>query len=140
MLVSCRPAPSAAPPQTSSWPEVGLPDGAGVGVEFARTPEERAQGLMFRESMPADRGMLFIFEEADYQSFYMKNCFFPQDMIFMDARGRVVDLRENFEPCRVDPCPTYTSKGKALYVLELNAGQAKKHSIKIGSSLKLPKP
>ena len=140
-IVSCRPGTTAPGPAPAAvWPEVKLPDGAAVKVEYARTSEERAQGLMFRQSMATDHGMLFVFEEAEYQSFYMKNCFFPQDMLFLDAKGTVVDLTENFEPCRDDPCRTYTSRQKALYVLELNAGQVKKHGLKIGSALTLPKP
>jgi len=139
ILASCRPAPSATQGAAPAWPEVVLTDGAKVKVEVVATAEERALGLMFRESMPADHGMLFIFETPEFQTFYMKNCFFPQDMVFLDEKGGVVDVKENFEPCRAEPCPTYTSKGKALYVLELNAGQAKKHGIMIGSTLKLPK-
>ena len=139
-VISCRPGATAGPGPATAWPVVRLPDGTDVKVEYARTPEERGQGLMYRQSMPADHGMLFIFEEAEHQSFYMKNCFFPQDMLFLDSTGKVVDLTENFEPCAGDPCRTYTSKQNALYVLELNAGQVKKHGLKIGSALTLPKP
>jgi uncharacterized protein len=140
-LISCRPTPTVpGPAPAAAWPEVRLPDGAAVKVEYARTPEERAQGLMYRQSMAEDHGMLFVFDEAENQSFYMKNCFFAQDMLFLDAKGVVVDLTENFEPCADEPCRTYTSRQKALYVLELNAGQVKKHGIKVGAILKLPKP
>ncbi len=122
-----------------AWPEVRLPDGAVVRVEIVRTPEERAQGLMFRESLPADRGMLFVFEEPDHQSFYMKNCFFPQDWIFMDGSGRVVEVMADRPPCPADPCPTWVSREKALLVLEVNGGAAKRHGIEPGVQLGLPK-
>jgi len=118
---------------------VRLPGGAVIKVEIARSPEERAQGLMFRESIREDQGMLFIFEEPDHQTFYMKNCFFPQDWIFMDAAGRIVDVMEDRPPCPADPCPSWTSTQKALLVLELRAGMAKRHGLKPGVLLGLPK-
>ena len=138
LLISCRPAP---PPSTTApaWPEVRLPGGAAVRVEIARTPEERAQGLMFRESIPEDQGMLFVFDAPDHQSFYMKNCFFPQDWVFLDAGGTVVEVMEDRPPCPADPCPTWTSKARALYVLELRAGAAKRHGLAPGVQLGLPK-
>jgi hypothetical protein len=118
---------------------VRLPDGTPVKVELARTPEERAQGLMFRESMPADRGMLFVFEREEPQTFYMKNCHFPQDWVFLDADGTVTEVMADRPPCPADPCPAWTSKKPALFVLELNAGAAKRHGIEPGARLELPK-
>lgn len=123
----------------AAWPEVRLPGGTLVRVELARTPEEKAQGLMFRESMPEDQGMLFLFDEPGRQSFYMKNCFFAQDWLFLDADGRIVEVMEDRPPCAADPCPTWTSKAEALYVLELRAGMAKRHGLKPGVVLGLPK-
>lgn len=138
LLISCRPVP--APSTTGpAWPEVRLPDGAVVKVELARTPEERAQGLMFRESMPADQGMLFVSAAPERQTFYMKNCFFPQDWVFMDAGGRVVEVMADRPPCPADPCPSWTSAAPAVYCLELNAGMAKRHGVKPGVVLGLPK-
>ncbi|MEJ5165623.1 MAG: DUF192 domain-containing protein [Thermoanaerobaculia bacterium] len=124
-------------PQNSyQWPEVVFPNGKSVKVEIAKTEEERALGLMFRHSLPEDRGMLFIFEKEDFQSFWMKNCFFPLDLIFIDKKGKIVDIKENFEPCKEDPCPTYKSKEKAIYVLEVEGGFVRKNNIKIGIEVK----
>lgn len=138
LLISCGAAP-AERTIAQTQPEVRLPGGAVIRVELARTPEERAQGLMFRESMPEDQGMLFVFDESDYQSFYMKNCFFAQDWLFLDAAGRVVEVMEDRPPCSADPCPTWTSKVKARFVLELRAGTVKRHGLKPGVVLGLPK-
>jgi len=121
-----------------NWPKIQLPNGSFLKVEIAKTEEERALGLMFRHSLPENRGMLFIFEKEEYQSFWMKNCFFPLDLIFMDKNGKIVDIKENFEPCKDDPCPSYKSKEKAKYVLEVNGGFCKKNNIKVGLLLKLP--
>jgi hypothetical protein len=138
LLINCAPAP-ATRAGGPAWPEVRLPDGAIVKVELARTPGERSQGLMFRESMPADRGMLFVFEREEPQSFYMRNCFFPQDWVFLDAAGTVTEVMPDRPPCPADPCPAWTSKGPARYVLELNAGAAKRHGVTPGARLGLPK-
>jgi len=142
LLISCGAAPAHHPGGRTpepAWPEVRLPGGGAIRVELARTPEERAQGLMFRESMPEDQGMLFVFDEPDFQTFYMKNCFFAQDWLFLDAAGRIVDVLEDRPPCHADPCPTWTSKVKARFVLELRAGVAKRYGLKPGVLLGLPK-
>ncbi len=135
LMISCE---KSEDEQKYNWQKIQLPDGKFIKIEIARTEEERALGLMFRHSLPEDRGMLFIFEEEDFQSFWMKNCFFPLDLIFMDKNGKIVDTKENFEPCKEDPCPSYKSKEKAKYVLEVNSNFCKKNNIKIGDSLKLP--
>lgn len=124
-------------PPNPQWPQIKLPGGKIIKVEIVKTEEERALGLMFRYSLPEDRGMLFIFEKEDYQRFWMKNCFFPLDLIFMDRKGKIVDIKENFEPCKEEPCPTYTSKEKSIYVLEVQGGFCKKNNIKTGIELDL---
>lgn len=123
---------------TYKWEYVEFSDKLKIKVEIVKTEEERALGLMFRHSLKEDSGMLFIFEVEDYQSFWMKNCFFPLDIIFLDKNGKIVDIKENFLPCQEDPCPSYQSREKAKYVLEVNAGFSKKNNIKIGQKLKLP--
>ncbi len=121
-----------------NWPLVKFSGEVKVKVEIAKTEEERNLGLMFRRSLKEGYGMLFVFEKEDYQSFWMKNCFFPLDLIFIDRNGKIVDIKENFEPCKEDPCPSYQSKEKAKFVLEVNAGFCKKNKIKLGQTCKLP--
>lgn len=111
-------------------------DDVSFHVDVARTAEEKSQGLMFRESMPDDEGMLFVFDDAQRRAFWMKNTLIPLDMIFLDGDLRVVEVKRNVPPCERDPCPAYQSV-PAVYVLEVNAGLAEKYNIKPGSQMRL---
>ncbi|MEL6264943.1 MAG: DUF192 domain-containing protein [Pseudomonadota bacterium] len=104
-------------------------------VELALTPEEQARGLMFRQSMPADAGMLFVFDTPRQASFWMKNTFIPLDIIFVDGEGRVLNVAANTVPFSE---ASVLSEGIASAVLEVNAGQARKHGITRGSQLVHP--
>ena len=110
----------------SSGPRVILPSGTAITVEIAATDQERAQGLMFRESMPKDAGMVFPFDGLEIRPFWMKNCHFPLDMIYATKDGTIVDVLKNVPPCDPDPalCINVTPKEKADTVLEVNAGVA----------------
>lgn len=117
--------------------------GVQFGVEIARTAAERTRGLMFRESMPQDQGMLFIFDDDTPRNFWMKNTLISLDMIFVDKDGKVVSVRENVQPCREKDssfCPTYSSVLPARYVLEINAGLAQFHHIQAGSRMDISIP
>lgn len=99
------------------------PDGARISlrVEVARTDAQRDRGLMGRPSLPDDGGMLFVFEREEPLSFWMKNTLLPLDILFFDARGRLVSF-DTMHPCMHDPCPTTVSEGPAQYALEVVAG------------------
>jgi len=105
-------------------------DNVSFNIEIAQTQQERAKGLMFRESMPDNHGMLFVFEKDAPLAFWMKNTLIPLDMVFIDENLSVVDVLAA-SPCKEDPCPNYRSHGR--YVLEINAGLAEKYGIKNGS-------
>jgi len=107
-----------------------------VNVEIADQPGERTLGLMNRDILEKDHGMLFIFEGEDYWSFWMKNTLIPLDLIFISDQYTIVDIKENFQPCKVDNCDSYTSKKKAKYVLEVNSGFVKENNVKIGDKIK----
>ncbi len=104
-------------------------------IEIARTQEERAKGLMFRNKLADDRGMLFVFEEDDRWGFWMKNTLIPLDIIWINRGGKVVDIVEGARPFPGDNPPTFRPVSKARYVLEANSGFAKKNSIKVGDSI-----
>lgn len=106
-------------------------------VEIADDEGERALGLMFRKQMPENHGMVFIFDQAAPRSFWMKNTHIPLDIFYFDSALRLLNIQENVPPCRSSRCPSYPSKGKAQYVLELNAGQAKKLNLQPGTVLDL---
>lgn len=109
-----------------------LPDGgeARVAVEVARTARQIQRGLMYREHLPPDGGMLFMFRRDKVQSFWMKNTLIPLDMIFVSSSMDVVGVVENAEP------KTLTSRSvprPSQYVVEVNAGWARKHGVAAGA-------
>lgn len=120
----------------SSEPSVTL-KGTRFAVELATTPEDQALGLMFRDSLADDRGMLFIFPTETQRSFWMKNTRIPLDIFYFDSGLRLVNVAENARPCRVARCPSYPSTGPARYVLELNAGKAAELGVVPGDRLEL---
>lgn len=95
--------------------------GKRIDIEIAQTPEEKAKGLMSRDSLCGNCGMLFIFEDDDYRTFWMKNTPIPLDLVFINSEMEAVDVLHTV-PCYTEECPSYTSKDKAKYVLEVNAG------------------
>jgi uncharacterized membrane protein (UPF0127 family) len=106
-------------------------------VELAETREKQTLGLMFRDSLPEDHGMLFVFPAESLRSFYMKNTRIPLDIIYFDEDMRLVSVAENARPCRTRRCPSYLSEGPAKYVLELNAGKAAELGLRPGDLLEL---
>jgi uncharacterized membrane protein (UPF0127 family) len=106
-------------------------------VELAETQEKQALGLMFRDSMPDDHGMLFLFPVEGMRSFWMKNTKIPLDIFYFDEDLRLVSVSENTPPCRSPRCPGYPSTGPAKYVLELNAGKAAELAVQPGDVLEL---
>ena len=104
-------------------------------VELAENIEDQSRGLMFRESLAADAGMLFVFTEEQQPTFWMKNVLIPLDIIWLDADQRVVAFNENMSPCADNNCPAISPPEKILYVLEVNAGSAEKYGIKVGEEV-----
>ncbi|MBV8848928.1 MAG: DUF192 domain-containing protein [Methylobacteriaceae bacterium] len=98
-----------------------------------RTPEQLAQGLMFRRYMPDDRGMMFDFKTEQPVQFWMKNTYLPLDMIFISKAGKIVSIKENAEPLSEKLIP---SGGPVLAVLEVNAGTAARIHAKPGDSVR----
>jgi hypothetical protein len=121
---------------------IQLPDGLTIQAELADTPVKRAQGLMFRERLPKDRGMLFTFGEARPWTFWMKNTKIPLDIIWMDAKKRIVHIEHNVPICTRtdDTCPLYEPIDGALYVLELGGGVAESYHLRRGLTLKFSVP
>ncbi len=109
--------------------------GAAVDAELAREQPDTMRGLMFRKSMPEDRGMLFDLGVRDQHDFWMHNTCIPLDMVYADEDGFVVGIVENAPTLNDDsrgvPCPS-------RYVLEVNAGWARRHGVKAGQHMKIP--
>jgi hypothetical protein len=93
-------------------------------AEIAVTAAERSRGLMKRDALAKDRGMLFVFPEEGQHAFWMKNTLIELDIIFIAADRRVVSIARRAQPCRKDPCDLYRPEGSAAYVLEIAGGLA----------------
>jgi len=118
----------------SGGPSVEL-GGKSFAVEIADTREKQALGLMFRDEMPADEGMLFIFPKEAPRSFWMKNTRIPLDIMYFDKDLNMVSISADTPPCKVSRCPSYPSVAPAKYVLELNAGAASELGVGPGDRL-----
>jgi len=117
------------------WVEVG---GQRYTVEIADDNSERARGLMFREHMAPDAGMLFIHENEQPLAYWMKNTRIPLDILYFDQDLVLVSQQRDVPPCSLgDRCPSYASDAPARYVLELNAGEAAELGLRDGAELQL---
>jgi len=130
-------APASATPAVVP---LKLPSGKVLQTEVMVSDEDRQMGLMFRPSLPLDHGMLFIFEQPDFHGIWMKNCKFPIDILWLDEQGKVVHVAEKVPPCKTEPCPVYQPLQRAAYVVELNAGQARKGKAVVGSRVEFRLP
>lgn len=104
-----------------------------LNVEIADDSSERSTGLMYRESLPSNSGMLFIFPREGIYSFWMKNTKIPLDIIWIDKSFQVVHIEQDAQPCLELVCKKYISQESASYVLETNAGWVKRAEVEIGS-------
>jgi len=120
--------------------KIYLPNGKSVTAELAVTDEERQRGLMFREKLLPDQGMLFMFEEEGLYSFWMKNTLISLDMLWINKDRRIVHIARNVPPCKEDPCPSYSPERPGLYVLELAAGAADRLGLKLFDRLEFTLP
>ena len=96
-----------------------LPDNREINTEIADNIEKITHGLMFREELAENAGMFFIYPEEKELHFWMKNTLIPLDIIFINKDFEILNI-EKAEPCKSDPCPSYSSDGMAQYVLEIN--------------------
>ncbi len=107
-----------------------------LNIEIADNEFETQTGLMYRDSMKSNHGMLFIFPNSRPRSFYMKNTRIPLDLIYLDTDKKVVSFQENAEPLDESSLP---SNAPAKYVLEVNAGLAKQWQLEIGDTMRFTK-
>jgi len=108
-------------------------------VELAVTTEERSRGLMFREHLDPDKGMLFIYPDEGVHSFWMKNTLIPLDMVWINGNREVISISKDVQPCQTPQCPLISPGQKVQFVLELNGGTSDKIGLAVGDKITLDK-
>lgn len=103
-------------------------------LEIANTQSARNTGLMRRDSMPSDRGMIFVFPEPDTHSFWMKNTRIPLDIVFIDAGGTIRSIQQ-MQPYSLK---SVNPPAAIKYAIELNEGAAAKAGAKVGDKVVIP--
>ena len=119
--------------------QVTYPNGTTIRAEVAMNILDQARGLMFRDELPPEAGMLFVFLEEAERSFWMHRTKIPLDIIWMNADREIVEISADTPPCPGevrDGCPSYGGNVPAQFVLEVAAGQAAAHGLKLGDRLR----
>lgn len=104
-------------------------EGKCISLDVADNDSKRALGLMFKESLSEDEGMLFTFEKPGYYKFYMKNMNFPIDIIFLDESFRIITIYADVPPCTSEPCELYPPDAPSRYVIETKANFTRRYGI-----------
>ncbi len=107
------------------------------GVEIANTPYKQEIGLMNRESLEKNKGMLFIFGAEDKYKFWMKNTLIPLDIIWIDQNNKIIFIQKNAQPCKTEQCGIFGPDENAKYVLEINGGLAEEVGIDVGEDIEI---
>jgi hypothetical protein len=105
-------------------------------VEVSDSEKEREKGLMYRQKMSSNSGMLFVFDKFGRYPFWMKNTYIPLDIVWIDENNKVVYIKENAQPCKEKICESFLPEKDARYVLEVNSGKVSETGIKVGSEMK----
>lgn len=137
---SCTQA--AGDSSTAGLIPITLPGGTLIHAEIADTARKRAEGLMYREHLAKNRGMLFTFDQAQPWTFWMKNTKIPLDIIWLNEKKQIVHIEPNVPICTRtdDGCRQYQPNEPALYVLELGGGMAEHYKLQKGTTLRFRVP
>lgn len=129
-------------PETQTYAEfhmrkIRMPNGGKVTAEVVTSETDMMRGLMFRDSLAPDRGMLFIHDRPGKYPYWMYQVRIPLDLIWMDPNRNVVEIVANAPPCKTQAsqCPNYGGHYDSQYVLEVGGGMAAKYGVKLGSKL-----
>jgi len=130
-------AASTTPPTVAIFPS-----GAEFRLEVAADPASQRRGYMFREHVPADEGMLFVYRETGRRAFWMKNCRVSLDIVWLDASSLVVEIAHSLRPCpETGPCPSVEPQRMARHVLEVVGGTARREGLAVGDLVTIvPEP
>ncbi len=116
---------------------ITLPDGFRLRAEVMTRPEDMMRGMMFRDRLAADRGMLFVHGSPGQYRYWMYQVRIPLDILWLDRNRRIVEISADTPPCRTaaSECSSYGGRETALMVLELPAGSVARHRLAVGQSL-----
>ncbi|MDZ4799339.1 MAG: DUF192 domain-containing protein [Bryobacteraceae bacterium] len=136
-LISCGGEKSASLEDFHTRP-VTLPDGTAVTAEVLTKTGDMARGMMFRESLPEGRALMFVHERPSRQPYWMYSVKVPLDIVWLDRRGKVLEISENTPPCpgQASTCPSYGGTVDASIVIEVPGGYGRKHGIRLGEILR----
>ncbi|MBU0758073.1 MAG: DUF192 domain-containing protein [Nanoarchaeota archaeon] len=119
----------------SDHQKICFKDGSCIDAEVMDTAEKRTKGLMGRESLAEEKGMLFVFDKSGEYAFWMKDTNFAIDMIWVDESDRIVHIERNAQPCKADPCKVYAPNADSLFVIEVVSGYSIEHGINKGDTV-----
>jgi len=117
---------------------VGFPNGQRVRAETMMQSQDLMRGMMFRDLLAADRGMLFFHPQAGKYRYFMYQVRIPLDIVWLDRNRQIVEIAANTPPCQAtaaSQCPLYGGNFDSLYVLELAGGMAAKYGLRLGDTL-----
>ena len=116
---------------------VKLPNGKQIRAEAEIDPIDMQKGMMFRDSLPRGRGMLFIHDKPGAYQYWMYQVRIPLDIVWMDTSHRIAEISADTPPCKTKAslCPTYGGHQTAQFVLELGGGEAKRLGLSVGQTL-----
>jgi uncharacterized membrane protein (UPF0127 family) len=103
-----------------------------VKAEVVATPEGLERGLMFREKLAKNDGMLFVFDQVGYHGMWMRNTLIPLSVAFIDEKGKILNIAEMLPHSEI----THRAAGPARYALEMNAGWFKERNLEAGTTIK----
>ncbi len=135
LIIFVFPAPEGRTEENKSPVPMAI-KGKKITVEVARTDQEKEKGLMFREKLGPDEGMLFVYEREEMLSFWMKNTRIPLSIAFINHKGKIVDIQD-MEPFSLT---SHVSRRAAQYALEMNKGWFQRNGVHVGDSVTIPEP
>jgi uncharacterized protein len=138
LLLLCSCGDSGSKIEDMNATEVTFPDGSKMLCDTMVRELDVTRGMMFRDSLPEDRGMIFMHAKEQKWQYWMFQVRIPLDIIWMNKDHRIVEISANTPPCtskNSSECPRYGGAADAIYVLEMNAGGAARRNLKIGDHL-----
>ena len=137
-LVACGGSSGTTDVEDLTLREVTLPGGQKIHAEVMIKQEDMMRGMMFRDSVAPDHGMLFIHGSPGNYKYWMYQVRIPLDIIWMNRLHEVVEISANTPPCKeknASNCPNFGGNQPAMFVLELGGGMAQKYGIQVGNRI-----